>query len=730
MFKANVLKIASSLRLGTIEKIVEKSAGLTSQKLYIYSEDRLNPEIISKVYQRQDPFQLYFLCSGIPLHEYSEIDDIDLYISPFAEDQKGLVSLQSRISHWKRTKFLHLDNIDPTSDQDLGSMNTISDSLYQYGVLGGTFDDLHSGHKLLLSTASTLCHEKVLIGITHEDLLRKKKLVELLQPYDQRKATVYKFLSIINPKLSVEIVPISDPIGPSGTDPDLELLIVSKETEGAVGIINNARVQRGLNELQSYCVDLVTPTEASEKLSSSSLRKEMLGKLVVGKTIPWLRRNNESSTLTPNKLPYVIGLTGGICSGKSTISDYLKEKGVETIDCDKIGHQVYQPDGPAYQPLIDEFGPVIIGDDGKINRRELGKIVFSDESQMKKLNAIVWPCIANAVKILINASSSELIVVEAAVMLEAGWQTFVDEVWVMTVSPDEAVKRLATRNKLSLEDAQKRLNSQMTNTERCSHADIIVCSDWEHSVTRSFIDQAWAGLLERIEYFKICKSKNSIEERWKFVAAKACNSSNDTKWLTDILRSEKSLSFLGEALESVDETLDLSKEKHLILYTAAFFLATTLHVQNSSIRAIEAMFKMFCQGNDVKKQIADEVMSNLRVSSNLLKKPVPCTDFNLLFRDIWMKATMFCIDEGDKRILPSCFTTEEHVNEQTSAQCELLLRLLEGSKYIFKTEYFRETYEVAAKDRIRSDLDRLARDDSGKVMRRVRGNIGYSIQEY
>ena len=730
MFKANLLKIASSLRLSHIEKIVEKSAGLTSQKLYIFSEDRLNPEIISKVYQRQDTFQLYFLCSGIPLQEYSQIDDIDLYISPFAEDKEGLANLQNEISHWKRTKFLHLDDIDVTCDQGSDSLNTVCDQLYKYGVLGGTFDDLHVGHKLLLSAASTLCHDKVLIGITHEDLLRKKKLVELLQSFEKRKATVSKFLSIINPKLSVEIVPISDPIGPSGTDPNLEVLVVSRETAGAVDFINNARSERGLNELKSYCVDLVVPNEASEKLSSSNRRKDMLGELVNRNDIPWLRRYDKTSSLTANKLPYVIGLTGGICSGKSTISAYLKDKDVQTIDCDKIGHQVYQPGGPAYQLLIDEFGSVIVGEDGSINRRELGKIVFSDESKMKRLNEIVWPCIADSVKEIIESSSSELIVVEAAVMLEAGWQSFVDEVWVMTVSPDEAIKRLSERNKLSAEDAERRLKSQMTNSERCSYADIIVCSDWEPAVTRSFIDKAWEGLTERVEYFKICRHKDSIEERWKFLAAKACHSSNDAKWLTDILRSEKSLSFLKEALDSVDETLHLSKEKSVVLYTASFFLATTLHVQNSSLRAIEAMFKMFCQGNDIKKEIADEVMSNLKVSSNLLKKPVPCTDFNLLFRDIWMKATMFCLDEGDKRILPSCFTTERHVNEQTATQCELLLRLLEGSKYIFKTEYFRGKYENVTREKIKSDLERLSKDDGGEVMGKVRDNIGYSIQEY
>ena len=731
MFKSNLIRILPSLTFSLIDSIVSRSAELTRKKLYIFSEENLSPEVISKIYQRKDPIDLFILCCGIPLHEYSELDDIDLYISPFNEDRHHLDDLQGKIMHWKRTKFMHLD----MDVKHLQESNTLSGSFaykktHRFGVLGGTFDHLHVGHKLLLATASTLCSEKLLIGVTHEELLKKKKFSDLVQSYDDRKISVMNFLKVINPILNVKIVPISDPIGPSGTESDLDLLIVSQETVSGIQSINNVRSESCLTELESYSIDLVFPIENNDKISSSNKRKDLIGNLLRRESVPWLRRSLSNSRLKQHKLPYVVGLTGGICSGKSTISEYLKTKGVETVDCDKIGHQIYQQGEPAYQLLVEEFGNIILSADKSIDRRELGKIVFNDASQMKRLTYIVWPCIANAVCDIIESSSAELIVVEAAVLLEAGWNSLVDEVWVMKVSSDVAKRRLIERNNLTSEDAEKRLASQITGTERCSHADIVICSDWDHSITQSYMDAAWSDLNDRLGYYKICCHGNSVDDRWIYVAANVCSQPGDYNWLDDILRTEKSKSFLEIALKAVDQTLDQTKDKCLVLYTAVFFLATTLHVQNSSMRAFEAMFKMFCERNKVKKDVADEIMDNIKISTKLLKKAVACSEFNLLFKDIWMKATIFCSDEGDQRILPSIFTTENAVNEQNSVQCELLLRLLEGNKYIFKTEYFRMTSEVSARDKIKVDLNKLSLENSGKIIENVRNSIGYNLQEY
>ena len=732
MFKSNLIRVMPSFPVSFLEKVVSKSAEITNQKLYIFSEENLSPEMISKIYQKKYPIDMYFLCCGIPLHEYPELDDIDLYISPFNEHELHLNDLQSRIMHWKRTRFMHM-HIDETfsEKQHLSSDSCVYKKIHKFGVLGGTFDDLHIGHKLLLSSASTLCSEKLLIGVTHEKLLSKKKFAVLVQSFEKRVNSVSSFLKIINPTLDVKIVPISDPIGPSGTEPDLDLLISSQETASAVYNINKFRSQRGLNELESYCIDLIHPTGACDKISSSNRRKDMFGKLIPRNNIPWLRRSSDKSRLKLQELPYVVGLTGGICSGKSTISEYIRNKGIETIDCDKIGHEVYQPGQIAYKQLVKEFGYSIVSADESIDRKALGQLVFNDSVQMKRLTDIVWPCIANAVCEIIESSNADIIAVEAAVLIEAGWKNLVDEVWVMKTSPEIAKSRLMERNNLTPDDAEKRIASQLTNLERCSHADIIICSDWEHKVTQSYLDSAWLNLNYRLKYYKLCHNSNSIEEKWKYVRANACANSIDYKWLDDILRTERSKSFLEIALTAIDETLDLSRDKHLVLYTAVFFLATTLHVQNSSMRAFEAMFKMFCEGNHVSKIIADEIMDNIKVSSNLLKKAVACSEFNLLFKDIWMRATIFCTDEGDQRILPSIFTTEKIVNEQKILKCELSLRLLEGNKHIFKTDYFKKNFEEKARDKIRLDLENFSQEECGElIISDVRKSIGYNLQEY
>ena len=167
---------------------------------------------------------------------------------------------------------------------------------------------------------------------------------------------------------------------------------------------------------------------------------------------------------------YVIGLTGGICSGKSTIASFLRENGIPIIDCDKLGHQAYVKDSDCYFALIRNFGEAIVnGETREIDRRILGGIVFGSEEKMRELKSIVWPEIRRLTIAEIKrleAQGDKLCVIEAAVMIEAGWQDLATSVWVVNVDPEVAVQRLMKRNNMSETDARSRLASQLTNEER------------------------------------------------------------------------------------------------------------------------------------------------------------------------------------------------------------------------------------------------------------------------
>lgn len=186
--------------------------------------------------------------------------------------------------------------------------------------------------------------------------------------------------------------------------------------------------------------------------------------------------------------PYVIGLTGGIASGKSTVCAVMKELGAIVIDCDKLGHQAYEKGGSTFAKIVAEFGDdVVDGATGEINRRVLGAKVFGDEGQMKRLTDIVWPCIRSLAKAEIaglGKKGVEVCVMEAAVLLEAGWNDMVDEIWVVRIPPKVAVERLVKRSGISAEDAQKRIDSQWSNDKRTPVAHVVISNEWDQETTR------------------------------------------------------------------------------------------------------------------------------------------------------------------------------------------------------------------------------------------------------
>jgi phosphopantetheine adenylyltransferase/dephospho-CoA kinase len=172
----------------------------------------------------------------------------------------------------------------------------------------------------------------------------------------------------------------------------------------------------------------------------------------------------------------VIGLTGGIASGKSTAAEQLRQRGAHVIDADRLGHRVYEPGSPGFQKVVNEFGHDLVAADGTINRQLLGGKVFGDPAQMKRLTDIAWPEIRRMAHEEIEAErargSTQVVVLEAAVLIEAEWMDLVDEVWVVYVRPEIARERLMARNNLTAEQAQARIDSQLSNKERLAHADV------------------------------------------------------------------------------------------------------------------------------------------------------------------------------------------------------------------------------------------------------------------
>ena len=171
-----------------------------------------------------------------------------------------------------------------------------------------------------------------------------------------------------------------------------------------------------------------------------------------------------------------IGLTGGIASGKSAVAEHLKSLGAVVIDADRLGHRVYEPGSPGFEKVVNAFGHDVVAPDGTINRRVLGGKVFGDPAQMERLTDISWPEIERMAGEEIagyrERDPEMVVVLEAAVLIEAEWTGLVDEVWVVTTTIGRAVERLRKRNGMSEEAARARIDSQISTRERLEHADV------------------------------------------------------------------------------------------------------------------------------------------------------------------------------------------------------------------------------------------------------------------
>jgi dephospho-CoA kinase len=197
----------------------------------------------------------------------------------------------------------------------------------------------------------------------------------------------------------------------------------------------------------------------------------------------------------------IIGLTGGIGSGKSTIARFLAALGAAVIDLDKIGREVQQPQGRVWQQLVGAFGKEILSSSGEIDRAKLGAIVFNNRDALMQLNNIIHPAIDEVVAGKIEEfrrKGCKVAVLEAAAMIDAGKTDLVEELWV-TVAPEPVVlKRLHQRSGYTENESRIRINAQLKNGERLKKAVVTIDTDCTLDELKTRVLIEWQNLLKRL----------------------------------------------------------------------------------------------------------------------------------------------------------------------------------------------------------------------------------------
>ena len=188
----------------------------------------------------------------------------------------------------------------------------------------------------------------------------------------------------------------------------------------------------------------------------------------------------------------VIGLTGGIASGKSTVSHMLSQAGLPIVDADQVAHMVEQPGGVALTRLVDQFSDSILQDNGQLDRQRLGQIVFNSKHALAKVNAITQPLIRREIARQTDQAlqdDAKAVILDVPLLFEEGYDDHCDSVVVVKVKPAVQLKRLMKRNGLDRQQAQARIDAQMSLEEKARRADIVIDNNGDQQALRKAVNE-------------------------------------------------------------------------------------------------------------------------------------------------------------------------------------------------------------------------------------------------
>jgi dephospho-CoA kinase len=195
----------------------------------------------------------------------------------------------------------------------------------------------------------------------------------------------------------------------------------------------------------------------------------------------------------------IIGLTGGIASGKSTVAGTLERLGGVVIDADRLAREVVAPGEPAYWAIVAEFGEAILGPDRTIDRGTLGKLVFADHDARRRLERITHPAIARRAEqqlAALRAAGTAVVFYMAPLLIEAGATSRVDEIWVVYIDRETQIARLLERDGISRTEALQRLDSQMAMEEKRTYGKVVIDNRGTPEETERQVREIWAREIE------------------------------------------------------------------------------------------------------------------------------------------------------------------------------------------------------------------------------------------
>ena len=199
-------------------------------------------------------------------------------------------------------------------------------------------------------------------------------------------------------------------------------------------------------------------------------------------------------------MKYVIGLTGNIGSGKSTVLRMLGQLGARTIDADELAHQAMTPGTPTWQAIVATFDDEILDEEGRINRHKLGSIVFEDPKALQRLEEIVHPAVDERFRTIIDSSSEAVIAVEAIKLIESGIHQELDSLWLVTCPMEERIRRLVEARGENPEDIRERMEAQMSEEQQALWADVVIDNGGGLEETWQQVQAEWEKIQEQLRH--------------------------------------------------------------------------------------------------------------------------------------------------------------------------------------------------------------------------------------